>query len=60
MKPIHLEIEMETLQQLITPFTTAWQQADNHQLVSFGIFFAAMWLIAMVIEAAVKKVTKED
>lgn len=51
---------METLQQLITPFTNAWQQADSHQLVSFCIFFAAMWLIAMVLEAAIKKVTKED
>uniref|UniRef100_UPI004047F54A hypothetical protein n=1 Tax=Rheinheimera sp. TaxID=1869214 RepID=UPI004047F54A len=51
---------METLQQLITPFTNAWQQADSHQLVSFCIFFAAIWLIAMVLEAAIKKVTKED
>ena len=51
---------METLQQLITPFTTAWYQADDHELVSFGIFFGAMWLIAMVLEAAIKKVTKED
>ena len=51
---------METLQQLITPFTTAWQQTDSHQLVSFGIFFGAMWLIAVVLEAAVKKVTNED
>lgn len=51
---------METLQHLITPFTTAWYQADSHELVSFGIFFVAMWLIAMVIEAAVNKATKED
>lgn len=51
---------METLQQLITPFTNAWYQADSQELASFGIFFAAMWLIAMVLEAAVKKVTKED
>ena len=51
---------METLQHLITPFTTAWQQADSHQLVSFCIFFAAMWLIALVAEAAIKKATKED
>jgi len=51
---------METLQNLITPLTSAWQQADSHQLVSFGIFFAAMWLIAMVIETAVKKVIKEN
>lgn len=50
---------METLQHLITPFSTAWHQADSYQLVSFGIFFAAMWLIAAVIEAAIKKVTKE-
>lgn len=60
MKPTHLEIEMETLQQLITPFTTTWQQADSHELVSFGIFFATMWLIAIVLEAAVKKLSKED
>ncbi|NRQ41784.1 hypothetical protein HRH59_04260 [Rheinheimera sp. YQF-2] len=46
---------METLQQLITPFTTAWYQADSHQLISFGIFFGAMWFIAMVVEAALKK-----
>ncbi|MBU2115107.1 MAG: hypothetical protein KKE94_15185 [Gammaproteobacteria bacterium] len=46
---------METLQQLITPFTTAWYQADSHQLISFGIFFAALWLIAMVAEAAIQK-----
>ena len=51
---------METLQHLLTPFTTAWYQADSHQLISFGIFFASMWLIAMVIEAAVKKATKEN
>lgn len=51
---------METLQHLITPFTTAWHQAESHELISFGMFFAAMWLIAMVVEAAVKKVTKED
>lgn len=51
---------METLQNLITPFTTAWSQVDGGELVSFSVFFAAMWLIAMVVEAAVKKVTKED
>jgi len=51
---------METLQHLLTPFSTAWYQVDSHELVSFGIFFAAMWLIAMVVEAAVKKVTNED
>ncbi|MFT5545297.1 hypothetical protein [Rheinheimera aquimaris] len=51
---------METLQHLITPFTTAWYQADSQQLISFGIFFVAMWLIAVVIEAAIKKATKED
>lgn len=51
---------METLQHLITPLTTAWSQVDSAELVSFSIFFAAMWLIAMVIETAVKKVTKED
>jgi hypothetical protein len=51
---------METLQQLITPFTTAWYQADSNELVSFAIFFAAMWLIALVAEAAIKKATKED
>lgn len=51
---------MTSLQHVITPFTTAWQQADSRQLLAFGIFFAAMWLIAMVIEAAVKKITKED
>jgi hypothetical protein len=51
---------METLQNLITPFTTAWNQADNHELVSFGIFFGAMWLIAVVVEAAVKKATQEN
>ena len=51
---------METLQKLITPFTTAWQQADSHQLVSFAILFAALWLIAAVVEAVVKKATRED
>ncbi|MDP5137591.1 hypothetical protein [Rheinheimera baltica] len=51
---------METLQHLITPLTTAWYQVDSNELVSFGIFFAAMWLIAVVLEAAVKKVTNED
>lgn len=51
---------METLQHLITPFTTAWHQTDSYQLVSFCIFFAAMWLIAVVIEAAIKKATRED
>ncbi|MBZ9613194.1 hypothetical protein [Rheinheimera maricola] len=48
---------METLQQLLTPFTTAWNQADSQQLISFGIFFAAMWLIAIVAEAAIEKAT---
>lgn len=51
---------METLQHFLTPLTTAWYQADSQELMSFGIFFASMWLIAMVIEAAVKKATKED
>lgn len=50
---------METLQQLITPFTTAWYQADSHELVSFSIFFAALWLIGMVVEAAVKTAKRE-
>lgn len=51
---------METLQNLITPFTNAWYEANSHELVSFGIFFVAMWLISVVVEAAVKKVMKED
>ena len=51
---------METLQHFVTPLTTAWHQAESLELISFGIFFAAMWLIAMVVEAAVKKLTKED
>lgn len=51
---------METLQNLLTPFTTAWYQADSHQLISFAILFAALWLIAAVVEAAAKKATRED
>jgi len=50
---------METIQQLITPYINVWQQANNQELISFGISFGLLWLIAMVIEATVKKVTKE-
>ena len=50
---------METIQQLITPYTTAWFQTDSQELVTFGIFFVGMWLNAMVLEGAGKIVTKE-
>ena len=50
---------METLQNLLTPFTSAWHLADSNELMAFAIFFAAMWLIAGVLETAVKKLTRE-
>ena len=51
---------MQTLQNLITPFSNAWYGANSHELVSFGVFFAALWLIALVVEAAINKATKKD
>lgn len=51
---------METVQHFVTPFTEVWYQADSHELVSFGIFFSAMWLIAAVLETAIKKATQEN
>ncbi|WP_215399021.1 hypothetical protein [Rheinheimera oceanensis] len=50
---------METLQHCLTQLTPVWYQGHSSELISFGIFFVAMWLIAMVTEAAVEKATKE-
>ncbi|MDP2716991.1 hypothetical protein [Rheinheimera sp.] len=48
---------METLQHFLTQLTSTWLQVETSELISFGIFFGAMWLIAMAAEAAIEKVT---
>lgn len=50
---------METIQQCLTQLTSAWNQLDSSELVLFGIFFAAIWVIAMVLEAGLQKLQPE-
>ena len=40
---------METLNQFIDAFSTAWQQADVLFLVGFGLFFAAVWFLPSLL-----------
>jgi len=50
---------METLQQCLTQTSPVWYQTNSNELVSFGIFFIAMWLIAIVIDATLQKIQQE-
>lgn len=40
---------METLNQVIAAFSTAWQQADLLFLVGFGLFFLAVWFLPSLL-----------
>lgn len=40
---------METLQQFISAFTNAWQQADVLFLVGFGAFFITVWFLPSLL-----------
>jgi hypothetical protein len=40
---------METLQNYLTVFTNAWQQADWVFLVVFGLFFLAVWFLPSLL-----------
>lgn len=50
---------METLQQCLMHISPAWYQTNSNELVSFGLFFVAMWLIAIVIDATLQKIQQE-
>ena len=43
---------METLNQFIAAFTTAWQQADVVFLLGFGLFFIAVWFLPSLLALA--------
>ncbi|MGP9802743.1 superinfection immunity protein [Rheinheimera sp. NSM] len=40
---------METLNQFIAAFNTAWQQADVLFLVGFGLFFLTVWFLPCLL-----------
>ncbi|MAD73345.1 MAG: hypothetical protein CML20_00835 [Rheinheimera sp.] len=40
---------METLNQFIATFSSAWQQADWVFLVVFGLFFLAVWFLPSLL-----------
>lgn len=40
---------METLQQFISLFSTAWQQADWVFMLVFGLFFVAVWFLPSLL-----------
>uniref|UniRef100_UPI0040477F13 superinfection immunity protein n=1 Tax=Rheinheimera sp. TaxID=1869214 RepID=UPI0040477F13 len=40
---------METLNQVIAAFSTAWQQADLLFLVGCGLFFLAVWFLPSLL-----------
>lgn len=40
---------METLNQFIETFSSAWQQADWVFLVVFGLFFLAVWFLPSLL-----------
>lgn len=46
---------MATLEQFFLQLIPAFYQGNSNELISFGIFFVAMWLIAVVIDATIKK-----
>lgn len=43
---------METLNQVIAAFNTAWQQADVLFLLGFGLFFLAVWFLPSLLALA--------
>lgn len=40
---------MDTLQQFISAFSTAWQQADVLFLLGFGLFFLVVWFLPSLL-----------
>lgn len=50
---------MATLEQFFVQVIPAFSQGNSNELMSFGIFFVAMWLIAVVIDATIKKIQQE-
>ncbi len=40
---------METLQQVIAAFSSAWQQADVLFLVGFGLLFLTVWFLPSLL-----------
>jgi hypothetical protein len=43
---------METVNQFIATFSSAWQQADLLFLVGFGLFFFAVWFLPSLLALA--------
>ena len=43
---------METINQFITAFSSAWQQADVVFLLGFGLFFIAVWFLPSLLALA--------
>ena len=43
---------METLNQFISAFSTAWQQADLLFLLGFGLLFLAVWFLPSLLALA--------
>jgi hypothetical protein len=43
---------METVNQFIATFSSAWQQADVLFLVGFGLFFFAVWFLPSLLALA--------
>lgn len=43
---------METVNQFIATFSSAWQQADVLFLVGFGLFFLAVWFLPSLLALA--------
>lgn len=43
---------METLQQFIASFSTAWQQADITFLLGFGLLFLVVWFLPSLLALA--------
>lgn len=40
---------MDTLQQFVSAFSTAWQQADVLFLLGFGLFFFVVWFLPSLL-----------
>ena len=43
---------METINQFIASFSSAWQQADMLFLLGFGLFFIAVWFLPSLLALA--------
>jgi hypothetical protein len=43
---------METINQFITTFSSAWQQADVAFLIGFGLLFIAVWFLPSLLALA--------